>query len=405
MALPYFQENGWEPLILAVDHDRQTGIRDPTLCLSIPEGLHTRLAGAIPIEFTEWCGIRTVALRSHFYLRLVGSRMIRGLDPKVVFFSTTMFPVMTLGRYWRRVHGVPYVLDFQDPWVSDDAVTRIDQSDRGRKYHLDQWIARRLEPFALRGASHVISVSPAYPRHLCSRYPWLGPDKFTVLPFGAPKRDFELLDQLAIRQTAFSPNDGRRHWVYVGCVGDAMALTVRALFKALRLQVDAQPSLRSELHLHFIGTDYAPPERARKTVEPLAVEAGVADMVTEQTGRVPYFEALQCLVDADALIVLGSADPGYTASKLFPYVLARKPLLAVFHVESSVVEVLTRTGAGTVVPFTSLDTSDAIALRITASGWLKEPRMPETDWTEFDPFTAREMTRRLCEVFDQCAAD
>ncbi|NJM63821.1 MAG: hypothetical protein HC849_32625, partial [Oscillatoriales cyanobacterium RU_3_3] len=37
----------------------------------------------------------------------------------LVFFSTTIFPVMLLGKRWWQKFGVPYVLDFQDPWRSD----------------------------------------------------------------------------------------------------------------------------------------------------------------------------------------------------------------------------------------------------------------------------------------------
>jgi len=74
-------------------------------------------------------------------------------------------------------------------------------------------------------------------------------------------------------------------------------------------------------------------------------------MVSEQTDRMPYFSVLRCLADADGLFIPGSDDKTYTASKLYPYILARKPLLAVFHQESSVTEILRATGAGSVVTF------------------------------------------------------
>src|SRR5260221_72781 len=138
-----------------------------------------------------------------------------------------------------------------------------------------------------------------------------------------------------------------------------MGFALRAFFKALAAMVHKQPGLRQSLRLHFVGTDYAPAERAQKSVEPLAAEFGVADLVSEQPQRIPYFQALQCLLDADALIVPGSDDPGYTASKLYPYILARKPLLAVFHESSSVVSVLRATNAGTVVTFASEENLDS----------------------------------------------
>jgi hypothetical protein len=108
------------------------------------------------------------------------------------------------------------------------------------------------------------------------------------------------------------------------------------------------------------------------------------------------------LSDAQALFVAGSNDPGYTASKLYPYILARKPLLAVSHEASSVVEVLRRTGAGTVVTFGNGREVAAVADEIYQQWFAGGPLTPPpTDWTAFEPYTAKAMTRRLCAVFDQ----
>lgn len=283
------------------------------------------------------------------------------------------------------------------------------------KARLADWIAGILEPFALRRVSCVVSVSPAYPTMLRARYAWLGENDFTVLPFGAAEADYGFLRTHPVRQTIFNPRDGKRHLVYVGACIPQMSSAVGAFCIALKELFSQQPSLRKEIQIHFVGTSYAPKERATKTVEPLAVGFGLTDIICEITDRIPYFEALQCLLDADALFIPGSDDPGYTASKLYPYILARKPLLAVFHEQSSVVELLNKTKAGTVVSFRTGENCEAIATRLLESGWLhaqlsvvRGPSSvvisPATDWAAFAPYTAREMTRRLCEVFDQALA-
>lgn len=401
MAVPFFAEFGWEPLILKIDPEQQEGIKDPFLCRTIPEHIRTWQAGCLPLKFTRWLGVRSVGLRSLFHLAKAGDRIIQQESPLIAFFSTTMFEVMTLGRYWYHRYRLPYVLDFQDPWLSDYLgwENTREQSVKRRIANLG---ARVLEPLAVRHAAHVVSVSPAYAKTLCRRYVWLTESMFTVLPFGAAETDMAQARNLPVRQTVYDPGDGKRHWVYVGRGGADMAFALTSLFKSLRRELDAQPNLHAELRLHFIGTDYAPKVRATKTVEPLAREAGLADVVIEQTDRVPYFEALQCLLDADALIVPGSDDPGYTASKIYPYILAAKPLLAIFHADSSVVNILNETKAGTVVSFRSGETVEIVADRIAATGWLRHPTIPATDWSEFESYTAREMTRRQCAIFDSC---
>jgi hypothetical protein len=187
-----------------------------------------------------------------------------------------------------------------------------------------------------------------------------------------------------------------------------MTKALRILFTAIRERREREPERINALRLHFIGTDYAPAGRAMKSVEPIAREAGIADLVDERTSRVPYFEALKILTDSDGILLFGSDDPGYTASKLYPCILARKPILAVFHERSSVVEVLRRCNAGRAVTFRTDSTNgDILRDAIQQLDWLLSlPKgySPDTDWSEFAPYTAREMTRRQCEVFDRCVA-
>ena len=182
-----------------------------------------------------------------------------------------------------------------------------------------------------------------------------------------------------------------------------MAVAVRAIFAALAARKAKGGKLKAEmegLRLHFIGTSYAAAGCGAKTIEPLATEYGLEDIVAEHPDRIPYFEALRCLLDADALIVPGSDDPGYTASKIYPYLLAGKPLLAVFHEASSVVGLIRNVGGGSVIPFASGETAESIAARIAQ--WLAcgEPEQPVPLMQEaFAPCTASSQARQLSGFF------
>src|SRR5262249_10841993 len=83
----------------------------------------------------------------------------------------------------------------------------------------------------------------------------------------------------------------------------------------------------------------------------------VQDYVTEITDRLPYFESLYLLDQAQLIIVPGSTDTAYTASKIYPYVLLNKKLLAVFNYNSSVVSLLQKIGYGQLVVFNHLEKS------------------------------------------------
>lgn len=411
-ALPYLQAGGWTPHILTVQHQAANHGCDRTLAEQLPRALDCTTTPALPYRLTRLVGLGHLGWRSLPYLRQAGNRLLASGAFDLVFFSTTIFPVMILGPYWQQRFGVPYVIDLQDPWRVDRVPAGHHRPGGRLKYALDKTLARILEPAVMQQAKHIVTVSPAYPPMLRQRYPNLQPEQFTVLPFGAPEADFEHLTQRRIQPTYVQPQDGRRHWVYVGRGGPDMAPALRILFSALRQMCDRTPNLASLLHLHFIGTSYAPPHLARKTIEPIAAQFGVANLVTEHCQRVPYFEAQQLLVNSDAILLLGSADASYTASKLYPAILARRPILAIFHEHSSVVSILQQVQAGAVVPFSDPTADERVnqslshAVLAHMERLLAQPREtePATDWHAFEPYTARAMTQTLCTLFDRCAA-
>ncbi|WP_017296660.1 hypothetical protein [Nodosilinea nodulosa] len=405
-ALPYLAEFGWEAEILTITPGEVPHPQDPLLSQALPQGLAVHAVGALPRRWTRAVGLGNVGWRALPYLAQAGNRLLAQQSFDLVFFSTTIFPVMVLGPYWQRRFGVPFGVDFQDPWRVEAAPAGQHRPGGRLKYAFDKALAAFWEPRVMGRVSQVVSVSPAYPNLLQRRYPWLRADQFTVLPFGAPEADFEQLPHLPLAQTHFDPQDGRQHWVYVGRGGADMAPALGGLFEGLRALKSRDPNLAAALHLHFIGTSYAPPELATKTIEPLAIAHGVADLVTEHPQRVPYFEAQKLLTDSDAILLIGSADPRYTASKLYPAVLAKKPILAIFHAESSVVDILRQTQAGEAVTFDAQTSSDRLAQQLIPhlQTLLARPSRtpPATDWAAFAPYTAHAMTKTLCQAFDRC---
>jgi hypothetical protein len=407
MSLPFLQENNWSSTVLAVDPSKVEGLSDPLLEQSVPSNTRVERANAISPRWTKRLGIGSLELRALPFLWRAGNRLLTEEKFDLVFFSTTMFLVTALGPIWKRRFQVPYIVDFQDPWLSDYYERNPGRRPPGGKlkYGFWQWIAKRLEPKVVRGATHIISVSSAYVDTFRRRYSDVPVNNFTTLPFGAPESDFSSLEALRVHQSIFDRRDGREHWVYVGRGGGDMAFAVRAFFTALKRYTIERPGVSERFRVHFLGTDYAPKERAKKTIQPIACELGLGEIVSEQTDRLPYFVTLRCLRDADALFVPGSDDPGYTASKIYPYILAKKPLLAVFHRESGVVDLFHKTNAGVVVTFGAGRNLKEVADDIYQRWFARWPlSAPATDWNAFAPHTAKAMTRKLCDIFDRVAA-
>ncbi|CAN1212163.1 Glycosyltransferase subfamily 4-like N-terminal domain-containing protein [Tumidithrix helvetica PCC 7403] len=404
MSLPYYAEFGWEPTILCIEPNFIEGIYDPTLSMTVPESIEVIKSPAISQKLSRKFALGNLAFRSIFFLIKETAKYFEKNSFDVVYFSTTVFLTMTLGRYWFAKYKVPYVLDFQDPWLRDDYARTTTAPPGGKlKYAIVQSLAQVLEPFTLRQASHITSVSPEYPKILMQRYAWLKADRFTILPFGAPERDFEILPNLNIQQKIFDPKDGYQHWVYVGRGGDDMAFSLNSLFLAIQKLRQQSPELWRTIKIHFVGTKYSIFDRD-KPIEAIAASYDLNGLVAEYPQRIPYFEALQILKDSHAILIIGSDEPSYSPSKVYPCVLARKPLLAILHRQSLVVDVLERCKAGQTVTFDDR-TVDLLESLIAKLEWLRsqaQSYIPNTDWEAFQPYTAREMTKKQCAIFDRC---
>ena len=403
-SLPFLEEFGWSAVVLAVEPRWCEQPVDELLLKTIPETTPVHRVSALDQRKTKKLGVGDLGLRSYWSMKRAGDRLLESEPFDLVFFSTTAFGLLPLARTWRRRFGVPFVIDLQDPWLSDYYNRPgAPPPPGGRlKYGVVRAIARFQERETMRRVAHVVSVSATYPRTLMARYDWLSREQFTVLPFSAAEIDFDVLSEAGARQDVFDPSDGHEHWVYVGRAGGDMALALTALFSALAQARADHPERYGKVRLHFVGTTYATDHRAIETVSPIAVRCGVSDVVTEHPGRIPYFEALSCIKQAAALIVPGSDDPGYTASKLYPYILSARPMLAIFHENSSVVDVVRRCAAGVVVTFQSKEPIGVLSEKIT-SEWFQGGALlqPRTDWASFAAYGSREMTRRLVDAFDQ----
>lgn len=406
-SLPYWSDLGWAAEVVCVDPRLVNAPRDEFLAEILPSSVPVHRVGGFDLRWARLPGLGTLGIRTLRSLRKELLDLLRDSGDGTgccVYFSTTQFIVHSIApELRRRFPCLALAMDYQDPWVNTyyNENPQVPKPGGALKFRFTQAIARRQEPRVLRAMNGITAVSPAYRTMLSQRMPWVEDKAWLVLPFGGAMSDFEALQNLGPAQPFFDPHDGFEHWVYVGRGGSDMSFAVRALFRAFRQAKQRQPDL-DRVRWHFLGTNYAPAEKTVATIRPIAVEEGVGDWVQEVSVRIPYGSALRCMVDADALILPGSNDPGYSASKIYPCILARKPLLALFHRESSVHDILQRTGGGLGIQFNARSSTDEIARQVSQQ-WMESEdrqRIPATDWTAFSPYTDRSMTEKLSSFLD-----
>jgi hypothetical protein len=407
VSLGLYRRFGWEPTVLCVDSATSDCPEDPLLARALPPDVRVVRVPAWREKQCRRFGFGQLGWRSLLPLQRAGSRLLRRERYDVVFFSTTVFTSFLLARLWKRRFGCKIVYDWQDPWYSEVSLYDRHNAPGGWwKYRLDQRLARHLEPFALRAADHIISVSDGYVTALTRRYVWLERAKFTILPFAGSPDDYNFVAEQAVKQTSYRADRGCVHWVSVGRAGPDMVPILDVFFQSIAGLKARAPEFVAKLRLHFIGTNYAPPDRSHKLVEPLALSCGIGDMVDEESLRVPYFQAVAANRDSDAILLVGSVHADYTLSKLFTCILAKKPTLALFNRASLATRIVATFPNVFLATFDKSPSETQFRASVERGiEWLRAPNFyPVAVDAAMMPWSAEALTQSECAVFDRVAS-
>jgi hypothetical protein len=400
----HLREFGWDPVVIATSpefYEWSIDSENERLLRGDYEIIRT---AALRASWTRKLGIGDLGLRSLWHNWGALSALVKRRKVDVLLITVPPFYPMLLGRLANMRFGLPYIIDFQDPYVTDYYKT-VAPEQRPPKWRLARAIAGLIEPLSIRRAAHLVSVDSAYLRSMPERYAWISPTDITGIQLGVEPDDFDYLRAHPRSNSIFRRDDGLRHISYVGRGGPDMLPALRVLFRSVRHLADIEPELMRPVRFHFVGTNYATGSMVRELVMPLARELAVEHFVDEHPERVAYLEAVQILLDSAALLVPGSTSSHYSASKLFPYILANRPLLPIFHADSSVVRILKETRAGSAIVFSDAALIDEVQPEV--ENRLREllslplDAQPSTDWKAFEPYTSRSVCAELARVLEQ----
>lgn len=350
-SISYFLECGWEPEIVTVDLSYIEAYSiDPLLDYSIPDNVTVHKVKAFDVNRTRKFGLGSLSIRSYFQFQKKGDELLGKGIFDLVYFTTTAFHVMALGPRWKKIFGVPFILDMQDPWRNDYYLDKPFQQ-RPPKYFLAHAIDKFLEAKTIPHADGIITVSSGLANILMSRYPSLQPSQFRIIPFGADPKDFAIADLHCAKVGKLKLRMDQKNIIYIGRGGHDLGFALEIIFNAFAKGLKQCREKYEDIHFWFIGTSYAQPGMGKQTIKPIADAMGLGTYVTEISDRLPFFETLSLLKRANLLLVPGSTDIAYTASKIYYYALAQKPLMAVFNRHCSVVNFLENVAYGKVVKF------------------------------------------------------
>jgi len=223
----------------------------------------------------------------------------------LIFATAPPFTDFMIGAEVKEAIGKPLVFDYRDPWVDYPFKFYPTPFHRIQNSHL--------EAKALRSSSHVVATSRRVKELLIKRYPFLSFHDVDIISQGFDPADFPAVQDRA--RTA-RPG-GKMRITYAGIFWEDRIPDhfLQALHDLLR----EHPKLRGRIEAVFAGT-------FREENHRLVSKLGLQDAVVVKD-YLPHKECVELLRSSDVLWAVAGDDLG-TPGKLYEYIGARKPILA-----------------------------------------------------------------------------
>lgn len=430
--LKYLPEFGWEPAVLTVKETAywaydaslfgdlrpempivRTGSLDPLRLIGLlrpsasalprgGEGERGR-GGLVPPEvirrgFSWWNHALFVPDNKIGWLPFAlfrGNRWLSEASPPVdlIYATAPPFTAHLVGAILATRFRKPLVLDFRDPWSTNQFVSYP------TAYH--RLLNQALERVCLRQAGACIATNEGIVEGLRENGPGKRP-RLEVVFHGFDPEDFEGHPAFPASPSPAEGQGGKGAGEQRGRSSERFTITHSGVFyeritpryflQALRRLLDERPELEGRIRARFVGLFRRENEALVKTLE--------LEQVVEVTSYVPHRKSVEYLLSSDVLWFMigeGPSSASWAPGKLFEYLGARKPILACVP-EGTAARTVRAIGNSTVVPPDDVDQiKDAIWRYYQAS---LDGTLQETDREVVRPYDRRRLTGRLAGIFE-----
>jgi glycosyltransferase involved in cell wall biosynthesis len=293
-----------------------------------------------------------------------------------VFASGPPWSALVAGRIISRLAGIPLLADFRDPWTGPNPFEAPFASLRSASARLEARVVQR--------AARVTFTTEETMALYARRYPTEA-GKLRVVTNGIDEE--EPLPARQAREGVFSI-------VHTGEIYGERRLD--ALFEALSALVDSGAIPAERVRVVFVGGGG---EIVRSLLDGSFRERRVAGIVTVAP-PVSHAEAMQQIVNADLLLSIGFSAGVQVPGKLFEYLRAGRPILALDRPGGAVARVLARAGGD----YRLVPRDDARAIEAALSAAFADHaagRAPRAV-PDIEPFRRRRLTADLAAALDDC---
>ncbi len=330
--LPQF---GWEPLVLTT-HPRAYERTSPDLLADVPTSTIVKRAFALDtarhLSFASrypgflarpdrWMTWQFDGIRQ-------GMKLIDQYQPDIIWSTYPIATAHVIAAELQRRSGLPWVADFRDPMAQE-----------GYPADPQTWQCfKRIEEQVMEQASLALFTTPGAARVYRERYP-NAKARIEVLENGYDEETFAKAEAELGERTPLNP--GFLTLLHSGIVYPSER-DPSALFQALgKLKKEKHPAA-AKLKLRFRASVH------ESILLELAKIHGISDAV-EILPAIPYREALAEMLRADGLLILQAANCNdQIPAKLYEYLRANRPILAMTQKYGDTGTTLAKAGIGSI---------------------------------------------------------
>jgi glycosyltransferase involved in cell wall biosynthesis len=272
-----------------------------------------------------------------------------------------------------RQTGIPWVAEFRDLWSLNYNLRKVQPF-----YSFE----KKLEKKVMKGSDLLVTVS----RPAAEQLEMLHPKKVAIIPNGFDEEDYA-------EDVALTP---KFTITYTGNIYPGKQDATSLLEAIARLKEEGELSA-DNVEARFFGGG---------TLAGLlpAIKSRRLEKIVKICGLVPLKESIRKQKESTVLLFLGWTDPGgkgFYSGKIFEYLGARRPILAVGRKGDVVDELLRETGAGVV-------TDDVNEIKALLREWMEEFKQSGNIVSHFDPdsaavhrYTRKQETAELARLLDE----
>ena len=397
----HLPSTGWTPIVLTPNSKAYQDI-DPRQATLIPENLYVQRSFCLDsARHLAWRGryLGSLAVPDRWISWVPGAvinglNMIRRHRPKVIWSTYPIATAHIVGRTLARLTGIPWVADFRDPMVESDSRTgeMFPADPRVRKARLS------IERSCVKYASALVFCT-VQARDIClNRYPELDADRSHVIANGYEEHAFQLAaGRLHSKKADRTTGQHPLTLLHSGTIYPTADRDPRPFFDAVAAlkQSGAISATTAQIKLRATGHD--------DVIGAALKERNIGDIVTLHP-PLPYTDALAEILEADGLLLF----QGYTSNpaipaKLYEYLRANRPLLALVDPHGSTAELLNDLQTGVQSPIEDVEATRIIFQRFLDD--VRNQKCTPVNTEEVQRFSRQSLSGELAMLFNTLNGD